>query len=120
MIDLGEKNATAAGLFMLAVADSFNVVSALNSSPWTAETFGKEPDKAKSAQRYVYHAIIIDLALGAGASLIAQHPAPLIGTVAGSIYIYWIYKRALQRAVDKAPRVTPVGMEADSSRSNWA
>ena len=68
-----------AGIFLMALAEAFNVYGALNSSPWTAENFGADPEKARSCRRYVLQADAVNVALGVGTSLIAKNPWPLLG-----------------------------------------
>jgi hypothetical protein len=92
-------NAAGVGLFMVAAAESFNIFSAMNSSPWTAENFGADERKAKSCQEYVIISVAANEALGLGASLLAQNWWPLIGTTAVSLFMWWIYQRALRRGM---------------------
>jgi hypothetical protein len=89
--------AAQAGLFLMAVAESFNVYSALTSSPWTMESFGADERKAKAAKEYVIWALGANLALGIGSSILAGSWAPLGGIVIISLWMTWIYFRALKR-----------------------
>jgi hypothetical protein len=85
-------------LFLIGYYEFFNLVGALNSSPWTAESFGGDPAKNESARRYVKHAMVNGvLASGAGV-LIGGTWWPLIGTAVAGAYTWWIYYRALARA----------------------
>lgn len=92
-------NAAGVGLFMVAAAESFNIFSAMNSSPWTAENFGADERKAESCRQYVIISVAANEALGLGASLLAKNWWPLIGTTAVSLFMWWIYQRALKRGM---------------------
>ena len=94
------KTAAAVGMFLVASAESFNIFSAMNSSPWTAENFGADERRANSAKEYVIIACLANEALGVGASLIGRSPWPLVGTTAVSGFMCFIYWRALQRGKD--------------------
>jgi hypothetical protein len=85
------------GLSFAAIGIGFEICSALQSSPWTAENFGADPAKAASAMEYLYMSMGVTELLGAGFSLLAESPAPIIGTTAVCIFMYWIYRRALGR-----------------------
>jgi len=104
----------AATLFLIGYYEFFNLVGALNSSPWTAESFGGDPEKASSARRYVKHAIVN----GAGASAIGVAIGgvwwPLIGTAAAAAYTWWLYDRALTKAAQ-----TGSAGWADSTGLGW-
>lgn len=86
-----------AGIFLMALAEAFNVYGALNSSPWTAENFGADPEKARSCRRYVLQADVVNVALGIGTSLISESPWPLLGIGLITIYMHWMYERALRK-----------------------
>lgn len=81
----------------MAVAEAFNVYGALNSSPWTAENFGADPEKARSCRQYVLQADIANIALGIGASLLSQNWAPLAGILVITVYMHCMYERALKK-----------------------
>jgi hypothetical protein len=87
----------AAGIFLMALAEAFNVYGALNSSPWTAENFGADPEKARSCRQYVLQADAVNVALGVGTSLIAKNPWPLLGILLITVYMHWMYERALKK-----------------------
>jgi hypothetical protein len=86
-----------AGIFLMALAEAFNVYGALNSSPWTAENFGADPEKARSCRQYVLQADAVNVALGVGTSLISQNVWPLLGILAITVYMHWMYERALRK-----------------------
>jgi hypothetical protein len=98
--DSSKHNAQAlsAVLFMAASTNALDAFSALNSSPWTAESFGGDPEKAKACREYVYHAIAVTSFYGFAGSIIGHNWWPIIGTVVANAYMYWLYMRALGRA----------------------
>jgi hypothetical protein len=108
----GAERGQAAILFLVGYYEFFNLVGALNSSPWTAESFGGDPEKAKSARRYVKHAVFNGaLASGVGV-LIGGQWWPLIGTAAAAVYTWVLYDKALT----KAAQTGSVGWESPSGQ----
>lgn len=96
----GKQNAAAVGFVLVAAAESFNIFSAMNSSPWTAENFGADEQKAKSCKEYVMWSVVANEALGLGASALARSLWPLIGTTIVTLFMVWIYWRALARGMN--------------------
>lgn len=94
---MSEQTAASAGIFLMALAEAFNVYGALNSSPWTAENFGADEEKARSCRRYVLQADIVNIALGIGTSLISETPWPLLGIGLITLYMHWMYEKALKK-----------------------
>ncbi len=94
----GSDRAISAILFIQASTNALDVYSALNSSPWTAQSFGADPEKRRACMEYVYHSIGVTAFYAIAASLIAQNPWPIIGMVLADGYMYWLYTRALNRA----------------------
>lgn len=96
---MASESATAAGagIFLMALAEAFNVYGALNSSPWTAENFGADPEKARSCRRYVLQADVVNIALGVGTSIISKSPWPLAGILVITVYMHYMYERALAK-----------------------
>jgi hypothetical protein len=108
----GAGDAGSATLFLIGYYEFFNLVGALNSSPWTAESFGGDPDKADSARRYVRHAILNgSIASGLGV-VIGRTWWPLIGTAGAAVYTWWLYDQALAKAKDTGS----VGWESPSGQ----
>lgn len=93
----GTKNGVAAVLFMQATMVSMDTMSALNSSPWTSENFGADPEKAKTSREYVTHSVVVSGAFCIASAVIARSMWPLIGMVVTNLYLWWIYDRALKR-----------------------
>jgi len=88
-------------LLMQAGTYAMDAFGAVNSSPWTAENFGGDADKARSCREYVYHAVGMTMVYCTGAAILTQSPWPLIGAVLQLVYMYWIYMRALRRATQR-------------------
>lgn len=99
-LNLGEgQRGLSALLFIQASTNALDVYSALNSSPWTAQSFGADPEKRRACMEYVYHSIGVTAFYAIAAALIAQNPWPVIGMTIADAYMYWLYKRALDRAI---------------------
>lgn len=87
-------------LFIQSSTNAMDVYSALNSSPWTAQSFGADPDKAKACMEYVHHSLAVTAFYNISAAVLARNWWPIIGWAIASSYMYWLYKRALARAND--------------------
>jgi hypothetical protein len=87
-------------LFIAASTNALDVYSALNSSPWTAQSFGADPNKRAACMEYVHHSIAVTSFYAFTAALLSRNVWPIIGSVLANIYMFWLYKRALQRATD--------------------
>lgn len=88
----------AATEFAASVAAGYSIYSTLNSSPWTAESFGGDPEKARSCLYYSKLATITNVGLGLFTSLIAKSLWPLTGFAVVSIEMHFLYKRAVAKA----------------------
>jgi hypothetical protein len=95
-----DKRAISAILFIQASTNALDVYSALNSSPWTAQSFGADPDKRAACMEYVYHSIGVTAFYAIAAAAIAGNPWPIVGMVIADAYMYWLYSRALRRAME--------------------
>lgn len=100
---LGRSTNRAVGglLFIAASTNAMDAYSALNSSPWTAESFGGDPDKARACRRYVYHSVAVTSAYAIAAGIIAASWWPIIGALVANVYMYYLYSKALQKAQEK-------------------
>jgi hypothetical protein len=95
----GKTNRAVGGLLFIAAAtNAMDAYSALNSSPWTAESFGGDPDKARSCRRYVMHSVAVTSFYGLAAGIIAASWWPIVGTLVANVYMYYLYSKALQKA----------------------
>ena len=74
-----------------------DVMSALNSSPWTSENFGASPEKAATSREYVTHSLVVSGGLAIMSAMIARSFWPLVGVAVADGYLWWIYDRALKR-----------------------
>lgn len=86
-------------LFIQASTNALDVFSALNSSPWTAESFAADKDKADACREYVWHSIGVTSFYAVSASLLARDIWPIVGTGIALAYMYWLYDRALKRGL---------------------
>jgi hypothetical protein len=93
----GAGNALAALLFMTSAMTTLDAYSTLESSPWTAENFGADPDKAKSCKEYLTHAVVFSMAYAAASGFIAKSWWPIVGAAIANLYLIWLYLRALDR-----------------------
>lgn len=98
------RNELAAILFLSAINETMQAYGTLNSSPWTAESFGADDRRAAALKEYVTHAVVFSLLTGGGAAWIAHGAkatyAILGGTVLVNVYLVWLYQRASRRGRD--------------------
>lgn len=94
----GKLSAQAAGLFLMSLGSAFEVLSAMNSSPWTIENVGADPSKAASAMKYTYLGLGMASAIGAGAALLTGTIWPLLGVALVSIVMILVYRKAIANA----------------------
>lgn len=99
--DMGSQGASArsvaALLFMTSAMTTLDAYSTLNSSPWTSENFGADPEKAKSCREYVRHAVVFSGAYAIASAYIAGNAWPIVGSGVSNAYLVWLYERALRR-----------------------
>lgn len=91
------RRIAAAILFLQASTNSMDVFSAVNSSPWTAESFSGDPVKNASVREYVWHGVGLTVFYITGAAVLAKSWWPIIGGGITLGYMYWLYSRALDR-----------------------
>lgn len=94
---LGFGNVAAALLFLQSGMMTLDAYSTFQSSPWTAENFGADPNKTKSAKEYLCHAVGFSLAYAIASAILAKSWWPVIGSVIANAYLVWLYLRALDR-----------------------
>lgn len=97
-LDTDARRVASAILFIQASTNALDVYSALNSSPWTAQSFGADPEKRKACMEYVHHSIGVTAFYAIAAAALAKNVWPIIGMTIADVYMYWLYKRALDRA----------------------
>lgn len=100
----GDRRALSAILFLAAGTNALDVYSALNSSPWTAESFGGDPEKAKACKEYVYHSIGVTSFFCLVSAAVARNWWPVWGAVIANLYMYYLYTRALRRAQNRGSK----------------
>lgn len=96
----GNRRVVSAILFIQASTNALDVYSALNSSPWTAQSFGADPEKRRACMEYVWHSIGVTSFYAIAAALLAENIWPIIGMIIADGYMFWLYTRALNRAVE--------------------
>lgn len=95
-----ESDALAAILFMQSSQNTLDVYSTLNSSPWTAESFGADERRAKALKEYVTHAVVYSMVYAIAAGVIAKRRYAwwiVIAALATNLYLVWLYMRASKR-----------------------
>jgi len=113
MADLAglKGNEAAAILFLGAINETMQAYGTLNSSPWTAESFGADDRRAAALKEYVSHAVGFSLITGGMAAYIARGKMAtysiLGGVIITNVYLVWLYRRASRRG-------------RDAGSSNWA
>jgi hypothetical protein len=109
--DGAKGNEIAALLFLNSSMNTLDAYSTLNSSPWTAESFGADDRRAAALREYVAHAVVYSMVYAIAASVIARGKtatlAILVGAIVTNSYLVFLYMRASRR-----------GREAGSA--NWA
>lgn len=99
--DGARGNEIAALLFMTASMNTLDAYSTLNSSPWTAESFGADARRAAALREYVAHAVVYSMLYAIAASVIARGKAAtfaiLFGAVITNAYLVFLYSRASRR-----------------------
>jgi hypothetical protein len=94
-------NAVAALLFLTSSMNTLDAYSTLNSSPWTAESFGADERRAKALREYVGHAVLYSMAYAIVAAAIARGRGPTVAILTGAVvtnaYLVMLYTRASRR-----------------------
>jgi len=98
---LSDKDALAAVLFLAAINETMQAYGTLNSSPWTAESFGADERRAKALREYVTHAVVFSMATAGIAAWVAHGQkatwAIILGAAGTNAYLVWLYIRASRR-----------------------
>ena len=94
-------NELAALLFLTSSMNTLDAYSTLNSSPWTAESFGADERRARALKEYVAHAVAYSMTYAAAAAFIARGRtatlAIITGAIATNLYLVVLYARASVR-----------------------
>lgn len=94
------KRAIAALLFLAASNETMQAYGTLNSSPWTAESFGADDRRAQALKEYIVHAVVYSTIYAVASAWIAGGKLGLwivAGATVTNIYLVWLYLRASQR-----------------------
>lgn len=98
---LSGADALAAVLFLSAVNETMQAYGTLNSSPWTAESFGADDRRARAMKEYVAHAVIFSMGTAGIAAWVAKGKKATYAIVLGAglvnVYLVWLYLRASRR-----------------------
>lgn len=94
----GGRNAIAAVLLLQSGQYVMDTWSTLNSSPWTGENVGADPEKLESLKRYCGHAAVVSTLYCVAAAWIAGSWWPVIGAAVNNGYLAYVYSTAVQRA----------------------
>lgn len=99
--DATGRNELSAILFLQASMNTLDAYSTLNSSPWTAESFGADERRAKALKEYVAHAVGYSMLYAIAAAILARGPratsAILAGAIITNVYLVYLYTRASKR-----------------------
>ena len=97
----GGQDAIAAILFLTSSMNTLDAYSTLNSSPWTAESFGADDRRAAALKEYVGHAVVYSMVYAPAAAFIAKGgratAAIMFGAILTNGYLVWLYSRASRR-----------------------
>lgn len=93
----GLRSDAAALLFMTSAMMTLDAYSTFQSSPWTAENFGADEEKAKSCREYLMHAAGYSFIYAMASSWLAKSWWPMVGSTVSNGYLIWLYLRALDR-----------------------
>lgn len=101
-----------AGLTIMTVAEIPNLYSGFLPSLFTISTFSEQENQEHTRywiRRGEILASVMALAVGAGASLLANNPLPLFGTLGMMAYLLWQYEHALRKGMTAGPGLSLKG-----------
>jgi hypothetical protein len=91
----------AALLFLGAINETMQAYGTLNSSPWTAESFGADDRRAAALREYVTHAVVFSMGTSLIAAFIARGAKATGAIIGGAVlvnaYLVFLYTRASRR-----------------------
>jgi hypothetical protein len=118
-----DADALAALLFLGAINETMQAYGTLNSSPWTAESFGADDRRAAALREYVTHAVCFSLLTGGMAAYIARGPKATYSILGGVVltngYLVWLYTRACRRGRAAGDKGWANGPETASGSPGW-
>lgn len=113
-------------LTVLTVAEIPNFWSGFLPSLFTIATFsGGDAEKVRHTRAWIrrgeMQAAGLSIALGIGASILAEEPWPILGTLGMIAYLAWQYECALKKGCSSGPGFDMDKPEqaADSTRNRW-
>jgi hypothetical protein len=111
------RSSEAVALTVLVIAEIPNFWSGFLPSLFTIATFsGGDAEKAAHTKRWIrrgeYQAIGLSVALGLGASFLAEEPWAILGTLAMCGYLAWQYENALKQGVLNGPGMDMAGQDS--------
>lgn len=118
-----DRDAIAALLFLGAINETMQAYGTLNSSPWTAESFGADDRRAAALREYVTHAVVFSLLTGGMAAYIAQGAKATYSIMGGIVltnaYLVWLYARASRRGRAAGDKGWANDPQTGSVRPGW-
>lgn len=118
-----DGNAAAALLFLAAINETMQAYGTLNSSPWTAESFGADARRAAALREYVTHAVVFSLLTGGMAATIAKGKKATYSIMGGVVitnaYLVWLYTRASRRGRAAGSEGWANGPQGGQARPGW-
>ena len=104
--------------FVVPFYEFFNVVSALESSPWTISKVGADPAAEADMTTLLWHATIIGNGAAFAGTLIGGSWLPVAGSATATVYVWWLYKKwAMGKAREPAPGTA--GRDGGGSMLSW-
>jgi hypothetical protein len=120
MADAGvmTKRGLAGVLLLQAGQYTMDVMSTLQSSPWTAENVGADAEKVESLRRYLNNALVVSTVYCAGAAYLSESWWPIIGSAINNAYLLYIYNSAIARAKQAAVKGSTPAWGMDNAQVN--
>jgi hypothetical protein len=124
MTGVSGQDALAAILFLQAVNETMQAYGTLNSSPWTAESFGADDRRAKAMREYVAHAVVFSMGTAGIAAYVAKGRKATISIISGAalvnVYLVWLYLRASKRGREAGSATWANDAAPTGYRAAWA
>lgn len=104
--------------FIVPFYEFFNVVSALESSPWTISKVGADPSAEADMTTLLWHATVIGNGAAMAGVVIGGSWLPVAGSAAATVYVWWLYKKwAMGKARQQQPGTA--GRDSNGSMLSW-
>lgn len=92
----GRMGAAQLGLVILAAAEVPNFLAGMMPSLMTIRTFANDPEQRRALRRGEVVGSVLSLSVGAGASLVADSPAPFLACAGVLAVLLYEYERAMR------------------------